>query len=358
MWKARIYKQMEDKSAGILIVILFATMGLWSAYHLLVNNYKHPEVNQTIQVIKNQDNFTVQEVRLDTLTESQKKAVVDVQIDKKDLLFNKNPNLLVWTALILIMITIASAAFPVFSFQISRIRNSLNLKGKYIWLSVLYATAIVVFLFVTQYSLKGFLNPGLIIEKFGVLFHHNWVPMVFVISTLILQTPILIVIFLVGTSSATISYDVNKKLSVEKAIDQFTNLNQVLMSALQVLAILVVLSVLTTSALQQSIKSVLEVHTFDISPKEVSYVYGLFFSLFLGIIFIPNYVFLKYRFNKLKKSIQTGIKIENDEDKKWSENIMKTISFGSSALDNIKLSLTVLAPLITGFLPEQLKLFG
>jgi len=358
MSKAKIYQFLRDKSRSILIVIIFAIVGQFAIYLLITNNYRHPILNQTIYVIDDENDFQVKEVSLDTLSPSEKLAVKKITIDKKDLLFNKNPNLLVWSSLILIMITIASASFPVFTWQIMRLRSSFHLESQHLWRSVVYAAFIVIFLFVSQYTLKGFLSPGQIIEKFGVLFHNEWVAMIIVITTLFLQTPILIVIFLVGISSGTIKFDIHIKESVEKAIAQFTNLNQVLMTALQVLAVLVVFSVLTTSALQQSIKSVLIVNSFDISPKEVSYVYGLFFSLFLGIIYVPNYLFLKSRLNNLKKEIQTGLNVANEEDKVWSENILKSISFGSSALDNLKLALTVLAPLITGFLPEQLRLFG
>ncbi|MBA4411117.1 MAG: hypothetical protein Q8S54_10440 [Bacteroidota bacterium] len=348
----------KDRSGSILIVIMFAFFGYLSIYLMLSNNVRHPSSNQPLYVIQNKIDNNIYEVNIDTLTFAQKELVNSVVIDKEDMLFNRNPNFLVWTTLILIMITIASAAFPVFIGQIAQLKNKFNLKFNHILQSILFAFAIILFLAIIQMSMKGFYAPSKIIDDFGILFNHGYVIPRIVIVTFILQLPILTVIFMVGISAGKVVFDIKSKQSVEKAVSQFAMLNQILLASLQVLAILVVFSVLTTSALQQSIKSALIIKNFDIFPKEISYVYGLFFSLFLAIIFIPTYLYLRNCQNKIKHNLQNEIETENFEIPEWYNNILSKINLGGSALDNLKLSLTVLAPLISSFLPEQLRLFS
>ena len=351
--------QFKDKSGSIPIVMLVAIAGFLATYLLLSSNYRHPEKDQSIQYIKYTNEYKVQEVNKDTLAIIQNDTLIkQTTVDRKEMLFNLNPNLLVWTCLILIMMTIASASFLVFIWQIMQLNALHFLKSTYIWRAFFYALGIILFLFISQLSTRGFFVPSQIIEKFGILFLNGWVINVIVAAALFLQIPLLMVIFLVGITADKVVFNIKEKESIEKAIFQFSNLNQVLNGALQVLAVLVVFSVLTTSALGQSIKSALVIHQFDIFPKEISYVYGLYFSLFLGIIYIPHYLYLKNCFKKLKQGIQTGLESESEEDQKWSENILNKINLGGSALDNLKLALTVLAPLISGFLPEQFKLFG
>lgn len=348
----------KDRLWGIFIIIIFAMFGHLSSFLLLSSNLKQPDGDLTINVIQNDTNQKLYEVNKDTLTVNEKELVKSVTIQKKELLYNRNPNFLIWITLILTMVTIASASFPVFIWQIIRLKATFKLNYKHILQAVLFATSIVLFIVVILKSTTGFYVPSKIIDNFGVLFNHGYVLPIIVNATFILQIPILILIFLVSITAKKIDFDVRSKKSIEKAVSQFSMLNQLLLSSLQILAILVVFSVLTTSGLQQSIKSAITVTTFDIFPKEISYVYGLFFSLFLAIVYVPSHLYLKDCQNKIKYDMQNEIETNDSVLPEWYKEILSKISSGGSALDSLKLSLTVLAPLISSFLPEQLRLFG
>jgi hypothetical protein len=331
---------------------------LVGALKLLYSNYLFPDQGKTFQTIQSLDGNLRIEIDPDTLVITPDLKIKEVTVKGKNLLFNLNPSLVVWTMLIIMMVTIASASFPAFIWQIKHIIKFFELRLKHFLQAVILALSIITFLSIYHYTMTGFYKPSDIIDNFGILFKNGNVINTVVISTLLLQIPLLIVIFLVGIAAETITVDLSKKQSLEKAIIKFNMLNQLLTGALQVLAILVVFSVLTTSALQQSIKSALIIKSIDISPPELSYVYGLFFTLFLAIIYIPVQLFLRYRINSLKQDIQIQSQNENEDNQQTYKNMIGQLNVGGTALDNLKLAFTVLAPLISGFLPEQLKIFG
>lgn len=356
MKNTKIYLLKRDNPISIFIVIACAMIGYTSAYVLLSGNYLHEDRHQYISSIRSETGNKVSEVMVDTLSPSQKKMLQPtVVIWKEKVLFHRNPVFLVWSTLIMIMMTIAAASFPVFIWQIKQIREKFRLQGKHLLQATGIALFIIVFLVIMQLSLKGFYDPSQMIDNFRILLRHGWVVRSIAMTTLLLQVPVLIVIFLVGISAGRIEADVRNRQSIETALSGFSMLNQVLTSALQVLAIVVVFSVLTTGALQQSVKSALEITRFDIFPREASYVYGMFFSLFLGIVYMPTFLFLKNRYGQFRQNLEKETDSLDEEKKEWYKNISGSLNFGGSALDNLKLALTVLAPLLTSFLPEQLR---
>jgi hypothetical protein len=354
----KIFNQFNSGSSiSLMVVIIFAFIGYLSTYLWISSNIRHPEFNQTINVLQNKVDQNYYEINPDTLSVFENNLKT-VEIDKEDILFNRNPTFLIWTTLILIMITIASGGFPVFIWQIIQLKNTFKLNFRHVLYAILFALAVTLFLFVFQMSTTGFYMPSKIIDDFEILFKHgNIIPKI-VIVTFVLQFPIIILIFMIGISANNININSINKQNIDNTVSGFSMLNQILLNSLQILAILVVFSVLTTSALQQSIKSTLIIKNIDIFPNEVSYVYGLYFSLFLAIIYIPTYIFLRNCQNNLKQNLQNEIESEKSLNTEWYKNVIANLSTGGTALDNLKLSLTVLAPLISSFLPEQLRFFG
>jgi hypothetical protein len=354
----KIFNQNNSgRSISMSVVIIFAFIGFLSTYLWISSNIRHPEFNQTINVIQNKVDKNYYEINPDTLSVFENN-IKTVEIDKGDILFNRNPFFLIWTTLVLIMITIASGAFPVFVWQIIQLKYTFKLKFRHVLYAILFALAVTLFLILFQMSTKGFYMPSKIIDDFEILFKHGNIIPTIVAVTFVLQFPIIILIFLIGISANNIDINNIHKQNIDKIVSGFSMLNQILLNSLQILAILVVFSVLTTSALQQSIKTTLIIKTFDIFPNEVSYVYGLFFSLFLAIIFIPTYIFLRNCQNNLKQNLLNDINSEKSVNTEWYKNLIANLSTGGTALDNLKMSLMVLAPLISSFLPEQLWFFG
>jgi len=264
----------KDSPQGILIVLIFAIVGYLSCDIWLFSNIKYQENEYLVTMLENENNKSKNEVNADSIDLLNKDIKV-VKIDNNDLFFNRNPNFLVWMILILTMVTIAFAAFPVFSWQIIRIKEDFKLDKWHMFQSLLFAFLVIMFIVFFQKSTKGFYVPSKIIDNFGILLKHGYVVPSIVIVTFILQLPILILIFLVDISAKKIKFDIRNKQSIEKAFFRFSGLNQMLNSSLQILAIMIVFSVLTTSAIEHSIKSTLILTSIDIFPKEMSYVYRL-----------------------------------------------------------------------------------
>lgn len=284
------------------------------------------------------------------------------------MLFHQNPIFLVWVMLVSIMMAIAAGSFPALIIQIWRLKNRFKLSLNQVLTGIIYGIIVVSLLAINNSELKGYYKPPDILNDFHILLNNGKILNYLVGYTIMFVFPTFIIIFLSGISSDNISFEnldkgqtisknapsINelaeqKKAAIEGVARQFEFLNQSLKGAMQILAIIVVFSVLTSSALRISIKSVLEIKYYDIFPIEASYVYGMYFSLFLCIIYIPSYLYLNYRFIKFREYIQM-----QQFDEQWSQSVLGTVKFEGTALDNLKLAITILAPLISSFLPDSL----
>ncbi|MFH1120609.1 MAG: hypothetical protein V1775_12370 [Bacteroidota bacterium] len=268
--------------------------------------------------------------------------------------------------------------------QIWQLKEKFKLRRSQLLMGVVYAIVIALFLYLTNENWPGYYKTPHIIADFKILLQNGSFLEGIVTATIILVIPAFIIIFLVGIASDNISLeesitsisdkwktsnsrnpdDMNiqseeefvkqKKAIIESIARQFEFLNQTLKSALQLLAIVVVFSVLTSSALRESIKHVVEIQDYDIFPAEFSLVYGMYFSLFLCVMYIPVYIYLKSRFLRFKESVAN---LKEPNDQQWSQTITGIVKFEGTALDNLRIAITMLAPLLSSFLPESFQLF-
>lgn len=271
-------------------------------------------------------------------------------------LFNRNPVFLVWTQLILIMVSLAFGACLVFWWQAKYVIQKYHLTRPQVWKAIGLALFLCIILgFIPNCSNLLYL-PDHVIKDFGILFANTNVPGIVVGVTLGFVLPVIVVIFLLVPASDDIPGTNTEKPNIEESAGRLDSLNKVLTSALQTLAVVVVFSVLTSGALRESIKATIHIPYFDIFPRQESYVYGIYFSSFLAIIYVPVQLLLKQRSHTLKADLDTYAKKTPVPDDKWLKEMDGIISNKNSALDNMKLTFTVLSPLITSFLPELMKL--
>ncbi len=296
-----------------------------------------------------------------------------------EMLYHQNPIFLVWIMLVLIMISIAAGSVPFFISQMIRLKQKFKINKKEVWKSSFYTLIMLFFLYLSSRNLPGFYKPPLIINNFHILLSDGAIVKGVVGITIILLIPALMNIFLVGACADRITilkinageiqqakmedpgmndkFSEEIKRSLEEAAVKFEQLNQALRTTLQILAVIVVFSVLTSSALRESIKAVVEIKFYDIFPTEVSYVYGLYFSLFLCIMYVPVYFYLKGKYIELKENILKVEKLQIVKEDKWFQSVSGIAKFDGSPLDNFRLALTVLSPLISSFLPDTLHIF-
>lgn len=344
-------------SNGILLVIGCALFGYLISYSALFLNLRQPRHGQVIYYALDKATHIKKEIPNDSVAFSKATWVNWVFIPNNQILFNRNPVLLVWSMLIIIMFTITFGAIPVFCWQITQLKTMFNFTPDQINRCIFYSLIIISLIIVLQKPATGYYSPLTAIDDFRILFKSGTMLIVIVAAAIIFALPIISVIFMIGPASDKISYDLTDKSSTEKAVSNFEYLKQVLQNALQVLAIIIVLTVLTSGTLNTAFKSALTTKSFDVYPTQSVYVYGLLFSTFLGIIYIPVFVYLKLKNNDLRQKLVDYQNLQNETEAKWAEKVLSVMTANASSLDNLKIALTVLAPLITSFLPSSIQHF-
>lgn len=273
------------------------------------------------------------------------------------LLYHQNPTFLVWLMLIATMVAIAAGTVPVFIALIGELKRKFTLTRRQLRLGWLYAFLLAGILMTTSNTLPGFYKPEALITRFHILLTSGTILIYIVAATIILMLPVFALVFLIGVSSDNIVLETNDEKNIENAVRKLRSLHDALQQALQVLSIVVVFSVLTSSTLGLSIKATIRAEHYDLYPPELSYMYGLYFTVFLCIIYVPVYYYIKYHYNQLKE-----LAVELDFDDDHSENnvyqsLFGDVRFEGTVVNNLKLSLTLLAPILSSFLPAGLNVF-
>lgn len=357
------------KSKGILIVVLCATLGYFITFRVINGNilqYSNVLPPLTVHVLDNADKAigasryvefklpVTSLLKIDTVKNAKTFAAGSPK--ETPLLFHQVPIFLVWFMLICIMITIAAGSFPVFTSQILELKRVFNLSRRQIGGGILYALLLTLFLISSTGggTLNGYNSPDKIINYFKILLQNGNLLKQIEIATILLLVPGFTLVFLIALSSDNIlSNRTNDFKSIKYAVKKIIYLSKALESVLQLLAIIVVFSVLTSSTLGQSIRETIKIEGYDIFPKETSLVYGAYFSLFLCIIYVPVYYYIKLNYNELK---DVAAVIEDESLEKGTyQQIFGEVKFKNTPLENLKLAFTVLAPLITSFLPQVLN---
>jgi hypothetical protein len=350
-------------SRAIAVIFLSAFSGFIISYAILRLNLAETKSRSSELIIKTDDrtgnHLTVMpgdSLPQVPLSETTSGSVKPVNIEKKDILFNQNPSFLVWTTLVLVMMTIVAGVFPAFVWECKGLYRTFQLNEKNVRMIIFQTIILCLFLFVLPATLN-FYKPVSIIRDFHILLSNHYIIHLFVLLPLLLLVPVFSAIFMIGPSADKINYAGGDKESIESASLKFNRLNRILQNSLQILAVIVVITVLLSSALRQSIKAALSTAGFDLFPKEIVYVYGLYFSLFLALIYLPAAVYLRYKTTGFKTALLSDKKLNTETNKDWMLAVTMNLGLDKSAIDNLKVVLTVLSPLITSFLPEQLHLF-
>lgn len=89
----------------------------------------------------------------------------------------------------------------------------------------------------------------------------------------------------------------------------------------------------------------------EIFPQNFVYLYGLMFTFYLALFYIPIFFRLKFK----GRSMMNKIILNEDDDKKY-KYLSKIFLMEETALDNLKATLSILAPVLSSLLPNILKL--
>lgn len=271
------------------------------------------------------------------------------------LYFHRNPALLIWTVLISVMVALAFSLTAVVLAELGRLIRDHRIESKrvaaYLGATLLVAAAVSAVVHRSDY----FATPRLWMEWLSVLLHN---------PTAVLWTAIVIgflpaVLALCGqllVSAATERLappsDNDSPESLERLADRFERLRGTLRLFLMTVSILVVMSVLTTDALRQALKNVVTGQGVELFPPQFVYMYGLFFAIILASFYLPVYYQLRAHGRWLIERIRAGELPERTDAK----SSLQRLQLHESALDNLKTALSIVAPLLSSFLPELIRL--
>ncbi|UOQ69040.1 hypothetical protein [Hymenobacter volaticus] len=351
-----------------LLIVLCTTIGFLVSFLVLNTNYIQYTKIENKAVTKLADSSYItfnitQKIKLSESDSSHTFATIAQQNEKairvntnKNLLFNCNPSFLVWTLLIICTVTIASGAFPIYIINIINIKKIYDIPVINFYLFIIFSVTCIFIITMLPSFLHGYYTPANIIKDFNILLTHGEIVQIFSILISMLSLPLIITMFLVG-------YVVSNKLFVNiidtadaiKIVSNFNDLKSMVDTALHVLASIVVLAGFCSASLAKSIKAVMSFSNgFDIAPREASYAYGLFYALLLAICYVPVYYIINIKSIHLQKQITNFKFISSSEQNLIFQKLEGDLVSRVSVLENFKTALTILSPLLTSLIPEDI----
>jgi hypothetical protein len=262
--------------------------------------------------------------------------------------------------IVIILMSVACGAFPVFIKQIIDVRTGLLKDDKYaLWAVLGLTAALLIAMGLGSLLHRGFLMPDWVVDNLHILFKTGWVLKGIVVVTLLLCVPEAVLVFMIGRATDVLAGKLDKPIPekpdlkwFEERASEFDLLNRGLNNAVITLAVIVALTVLSLVALSTSINNtVLASRDFPLVPDSLSIVYGLLLSLFLGILYVPVYLVLAVQNKHLRSLFDTHLPT-NSDNAEWSKRVSDLIDMKNPSKDNFKLVLTILSPLITSLLPQ------
>ena len=265
--------------------------------------------------------------------------------------FNNNPVLLVWIMLILIMVTLASGSCVLFLIEIVKLKNQYRIPQRDILVASLVSILVIAFTLLSLASNPGVYFTPQIEHDFGTLFNKPMILNAIPVGTLVFMIPAISTMLLIGLLAQKPFNAMGSSLA--QVARSYLSLKKLLLYALQVLAVVIGFSVITTDTLGKAIKKQMHIDPahFDLFPKEYSYVYGLMFSLFLALLYIPVSLQLSGRLEML-------VELNEENGAPLKAELIKAMTKENSVLDNVKVVLTVFSPLLSSLLPDTFKIFG
>jgi hypothetical protein len=309
-----------------------------------------PSENPEIQSPGNEQRFAVSD------------ALEPVELSR--LLFHRNPAFLTWTLLISILVALSLSLGAVIVAQRRWLFEASGFTGKQLWIQggllLLFALA----LYFTGHRSLYLVSVAEWMERLDILLNHpldtaqTYIGIAFVPATLAIWGQLL-----VSRSADQLrlpTLDRRNVALVRDLTEHFGHLRQALRLFLVTQGILVAMAILTTDALRRSLltetQAILQLKglpavELSLVPPQFVYLYGLFFSVILATFYIPVFFHLRSKGRALNRALKKYASIPDD-----MEVSLERLEMNESVMDNLKMALTILAPLISSFLPDLITL--
>jgi hypothetical protein len=195
------------------------------------------------------------------------------------------------------------------------------------------------------------MKPSEILYKFQILLYNPYLINIFVIISVGVALTAIAGQLLINQaiSSLPVSIVGLDLAEQNKIADKFGMLRKQLKLFLLIDAVLIVFSVLNTDAFRRAIVAEVSV-SMDILPKNYVYLYGVLFTFFLAIIYMPIYYRLKLKGELMLKEIP---KVELEADCK---DLAAILNIEQTPIESLKVVLSILAPVLTSLVPGMLNI--
>jgi cytochrome c biogenesis factor len=159
-------------------------------------------------------------------------------------------------------------------------------------------------------------------------------------------SPFVVLVFIASAGASTIKFGTSAD-QIAGVIEKFDAIHTAMKASLVVITISIVLTVVTTGLVGDSIRAALTIKEFDVSPPQFGYVYGLYFSLFLFVLFTPSYFFIRFK----QREFLTKLKSTQGAEQAYDVAMQSLMDTDQSLAKQVKVLLVMLSPFISSFLP-------
>lgn len=276
----------------------------------------------------------------------------DKIIDYDSLYFTYNTHLLIWMTLLAVTAGSALALIPMIWNAISEIYTAFGQKLKNILRAGLLTLLIGCLMVITSNNHYVLMLFTFIDENHAaVLLRHphqlSWIVAIGIIAGLLAMCGQLLTNDAIGALPDDLSTETLEKQ--RKAVNDFALLRNGLKLFLSIDAALIVLSIVTTDTLRRAIVQEVLVtgsNRDGIFPKEFSYMYGMVYTLYLALFYLPIYYRLRTKGIYMVRALT-----QNEADRELGANFV----IKESPLESFKVIFSILAPIASALLPEIIK---
>lgn len=266
------------------------------------------------------------------------------------LFFTYNSAFLVWLAFVSIMTGFSLAFLPVLFIAIRDLITGFRIK----WWTMVYIaffTVIIGWLMSQVQDSSYLMGATKLCRQFGILVKDPDSLRYYVNTGLITGLAALAGQMTVNAAIGKLPQTI-RGLSIEEQRDiakKFTLLRNQLKLFLIIDSVLVVFSVLTTDAFRRAITAEIQVNM-DIIPQNFVYLFGLMFTFYLAIVYLPVYSRLKARGEQMLDEIPL---VDQEGNQKEITSILR---IQQTPVESIQVVLSILAPVLTSLVPGLLKI--
>jgi len=271
-------------------------------------------------------------------------------LDFSSLYFAYNSVFLVWIAIFSILTGCSLALLPVILNAIKDIICTFRLTIRQRLLAVLVTVLIGALIYLSQH-ITYLMKPSQVLEKFHILLRHPGFLNIFIILAIAVALTGIAGQLYINQAIGKLPANIAALPSAEqnKIVDKFELLRSQLRFFLIIDAALIVLSILNTDAFRRAILAEISINM-DIVPMNYVYLYGVLFTFFLGIIYMPIYYRLRYKGETMLKEIQQC------PPETYNQEIVKVFKIQETPIESVKVVLSILAPVLTSLVPGLLNL--